>query len=49
MRYTFFFCKLTGQPGTPGFPGSVYQPSYQKPSSSNQYGSPATYPAYPGN
>lgn len=41
---------LIGQPGTPGFPGTVYPPTYQKPSSSNQYGSPSSYPGsgYPG-
>lgn len=41
---------LTGQPGTPGLPGSVYQPTYQKPVSSNQYGSSTPFPVstYPG-
>jgi len=41
---------LIGQPGTPGLPGSAYQPSYQKPSSVSQYGNPSLYPqsSYPG-
>lgn len=43
-----FILILIGQPGTPGLPGSGYQPSYQKPISSNQYGNSSPYPGYPG-
>lgn len=52
--HTFFYINqiiiFIGQPGTPGLPGSVYQPSYQKPISNNQYGNPSPYPgsSYPG-
>jgi len=30
LNINFIFIFI-GQPGTPGLPGSVYQPSYQKP------------------
>lgn len=61
IKYIFLFCSnfffyinqiiiFIGQPGTPGLPASVYQPSYQKPISNNQYGNSSPYPgsSYPG-